>query len=85
MGAPLIKFDYVIVSLSPTCAFYLPHRLLSLPFLLFLFLSTLSFKKMRLGETDVGGVTSVLCTEGAWLGGPGLDGARDEVWTRWRR
>lgn len=38
---------------------------------------------MRLGETDVGCVTPVLCTEGAWLGGPELDGAQNEVWTRW--
>lgn len=35
MGAPLIKCDYVIASLSPACAFYLLHRLLSLPFLFF--------------------------------------------------
>ena len=36
MGEPLIKFDYVIVSLSPTCAFYLLHLLRSLSFLFFI-------------------------------------------------
>lgn len=54
MGEPLIKFDYVIVSLTHTCAFYLPD----------LFLSLSSFKKcvpshflslkMTLGKMDVG-------------------------------
>lgn len=54
MGEPLIKFDYVIVSLSPTCAFYLLHLLLSLSFLFFfLFLSILSLKKIKLRKTDV--------------------------------
>lgn len=46
MGEPLIKFDYVIVSLSPTCAFYRLHLLLSLSFFfLFPFHSLLKKKK----------------------------------------
>lgn len=56
MGEPLIKFDYVIVSLSPTCAFYRLHLLLSLSFFFFISFPFSLKKKKKLGKIDAGGV-----------------------------
>lgn len=74
MGEPLIKFDYVIVSLSPTCAFYRLHLLLSLSFFFISFPFSLK-KKKKLGKTDAGVWVGRLCSRRGVAGGPQLSGA----------
>lgn len=78
MGEPLIKFDYVIVSLSPTCALYLLHLLLSLSFLFkkIPFHSLFKKKKIKPGKKDVGFVVCRLRYRRGMAGRPEPAGAQ---------